>query len=90
VEVEWHVPTEAEIAFALQLLQEVTTPAMLTVERLIDVPASDRDKIWRNDFVSTMLSKNQDNKAYSSYSAGKDLTPLVIFETNISSDISTQ
>lgn len=54
MKVEWHVPTEAEIAFALQLLQEVTMPAMLTVGRLISVPESDRDKIWRNDFVSTV------------------------------------
>jgi hypothetical protein len=84
------VPTEAEIALALQLLQEVTTPAMLTVERLIDVPASDRDKIWRNDFVSTILSNIRDIKAYSLYSAGKELTSLTVFETNISSDISTQ
>lgn len=83
------MPTDAEIAFALQLLQEVTAPAMLTVERLIDVPASDRDKIWRNDFVSTALSK--DIKAYSPYSAGEDLTLLTIFETNTTSlDISTQ
>lgn len=52
VEVPWHVPSTAEISFAMELLETVTQPALLTVERLIEVPATERDKIWRNDFVS--------------------------------------
>lgn len=52
VEVGWHVPSQVEISFALEMLDSVTNPALLAVERLIKVLASDRDKIWRNDFVS--------------------------------------
>jgi proteasome activator subunit 4 len=52
VQVRWHVPSQVEISFALEMLDSVTNPALLAVERLIKVPASDRDKIWRNDFVS--------------------------------------
>ncbi|PVG02608.1 hypothetical protein CPB86DRAFT_822639 [Serendipita vermifera] len=50
VQVDWHVPTDEEVNFALEILQEITNPAMLVVQQLIDTPAPSRDKIWRNDF----------------------------------------
>ncbi|KAG8751768.1 hypothetical protein FRC14_007629 [Serendipita sp. 396] len=60
VKVQWHVPTSKEVDFALELLQCLTIPTLEIVESLIQTPASSRDKIWRNDFVSLPIIPRMD------------------------------
>lgn len=52
-------------------------PAMSIVERLIAVPAADRDKIWRNDFVSSIFDPLR-IKLNDVHSAGKNLTGFTL------------
>lgn len=49
VKVDWHMPTDAEVQFALEILQKVVEPA---VERLEAFATSTQvvTKEWRNDF----------------------------------------
>lgn len=49
VNIEWHVPSDDEIAFVLQILDEVFSPAMERVEALLEV-ANAWDSVNRNDF----------------------------------------
>ncbi|KAK0534618.1 Proteasome activator BLM10 [Tilletia horrida] len=50
VEFDWHSPSDDEIAFVLQMLQEVIAPMMDSIEALLAKPVSERDKVWSNDF----------------------------------------
>ncbi|KAE8212365.1 hypothetical protein CF327_g3970 [Tilletia walkeri] len=50
VEVAWHTPSDEEIQFILQLLDEVVRPMMDSLEALLAKPGSERDKVWSNDF----------------------------------------
>ncbi|KAE8252683.1 hypothetical protein A4X06_0g2008 [Tilletia controversa] len=50
VELAWHTPSDEEIAFILQLLEEVVKPMMNSIEALLAKPGSERDKVWSNDF----------------------------------------
>ena len=40
VEVAWHVPSETEIGFALELLRDIVVPALEVVERLLAEPVA--------------------------------------------------
>ena len=55
VEIEWHVPSGAEVDLALALLAERVEPAIGEVERLVGAapgaaPAGGESKTWLNDF----------------------------------------
>ncbi|CAG8591712.1 12397_t:CDS:10, partial [Acaulospora colombiana] len=50
VNVDWHVPTDEEVNFALEILQEITNPAMLLVQQYINVVTSS----WRG--LDTLIS----------------------------------
>ncbi|KAE8254523.1 hypothetical protein A4X06_0g862 [Tilletia controversa] len=50
VELAWHTPSDEEIAFILQLLEDVVKPMMNSIEALLAKPGSERDKVWSNDF----------------------------------------
>ncbi|KAK4703609.1 proteasome activator subunit 4, partial [Phenoliferia sp. Uapishka_3] len=50
VKVEWHVPSPAEIDFALELLREIISPALDTIEELLRQPTSPPTPTWANDF----------------------------------------
>ncbi|KAK0553638.1 Proteasome activator BLM10 [Tilletia horrida] len=54
VEVAWHVPSDAEIEFALELLRVVVDPLLNQIETLLAKPGSERDKIWSSDFCRAM------------------------------------
>lgn len=49
VKVDWHMPSEAEVEFALEILTVVVEPA---IERLEQLAGSNQSvtKEWRNDF----------------------------------------
>lgn len=48
VRVEWHTPSDDEIAFALEVLDAVVAPALRALEAQLGEPA--RDAVWYNDF----------------------------------------
>lgn len=50
VEYEWHVPTQSELEFALQLVRDFVSPAIAELESMQSVHVEQRDKIWSNDF----------------------------------------
>ncbi|CDS82081.1 related to BLM10-proteasome activator subunit [Sporisorium scitamineum] len=54
VKINWHVPSEAEISMALELLDRIVVPALDKVEAL---QAEDltRDKAWSNDFCRYLM-----------------------------------
>jgi proteasome activator subunit 4 len=49
VVLEWHVPSNVEIEFATQILEEVVEPSVRVFNSAIDAPDSQRDGVWRND-----------------------------------------
>jgi proteasome activator subunit 4 len=56
VKVEWHVPSDAETAFVLEILDKVVQPSLDTLNKLLEVAPKDRDNIWRNDFCRYVVS----------------------------------
>lgn len=52
--VQWHVPNKDEIAFALELFDEIVDPTLTKLEALLgeNVP---RDAAWRNDYCRFLL-----------------------------------
>lgn len=50
LQVEWHVPSPVEIDFALELLREIVSPALDTIEKLLREPTSPPTPSWANDF----------------------------------------
>ncbi|KAG8908485.1 hypothetical protein FRB99_005843 [Tulasnella sp. 403] len=53
VKVQWHVPNNNEVGFALELLEKLVEPALSTLESLISVD-SRRDAVWGNDFCRNL------------------------------------
>lgn len=45
----WHTPSEEEIAFALDILQEIVKPCLDSLNRLLEEEA-ENPAVWRNDF----------------------------------------
>ncbi|EST07615.1 Protein of unknown function DUF3437 [Kalmanozyma brasiliensis GHG001] len=54
VKINWHVPVEAEISMALELLDRVVVPALDKVEAL-QADGLTRDKAWSNDFCRYLM-----------------------------------
>ncbi|KAF9073820.1 hypothetical protein BDP27DRAFT_1318212 [Rhodocollybia butyracea] len=53
VEVDWHVPSDLEIQFVFQLLDEVATPTLVKIEELLErIPTW--NSVDRNDFCRFM------------------------------------
>lgn len=54
VKMQWHVPSDDEIAFALEILKTIVVPRLDEVERLQndDLP---RDKVWSNEFCRNLV-----------------------------------
>lgn len=51
MQVEWHIPSEEEISFSLELLQEIVVPSLSTIEELLRQPAGTTPTpTWTNDF----------------------------------------
>lgn len=55
VKIQWHVPSDAEIALALEILDRVVHPRLSALEKLQEDGAV-RDKVWSNDFCRNMAS----------------------------------
>lgn len=53
VHIDWHTPSDAEIAMALDVLRTVVRPALSALEKLQS--ESVRDKAWYNDFCRHLL-----------------------------------
>ncbi|KAJ3576133.1 hypothetical protein NP233_g629 [Leucocoprinus birnbaumii] len=49
VTIDWHVPSDAEVAFVLEMIDRITTPALNKVEELLQSTSS-WDSVARNDF----------------------------------------
>lgn len=49
VEIKWHVPSNEEISFALEILDQVIGPLLSNLETLFEIPVASRDNAWRND-----------------------------------------
>ncbi|SJX61736.1 related to BLM10-proteasome activator subunit [Sporisorium reilianum f. sp. reilianum] len=54
IKINWHVPSEAEISMALELLDRIVVPALDKVEAL-QVEGLTRDKAWSNDFCRYLM-----------------------------------
>ena len=54
VKIDWHVPTDAEVEMALELLDRIVIPAMDKVEAL-QADGLTRDKAWSNDFCRYLM-----------------------------------
>ena len=54
VKINWHVPTEAEINMALEVLDRVVVPALDRVDAL-QAEGLARDKAWSNDFCRYLM-----------------------------------
>ncbi|KAF8587289.1 ARM repeat-containing protein [Ramaria rubella] len=50
VKVEWHVPSNEEIAFALEFLEDIVKPVMDKLDALLAQPKAMWNSVWRNDF----------------------------------------
>ncbi|KAG9009627.1 hypothetical protein FRB90_008255, partial [Tulasnella sp. 427] len=50
VEVQWHVPSAKELDFAIEIFHQIISPMVEELEQLIQVPPTNRDGVWRNDF----------------------------------------
>jgi proteasome activator subunit 4 len=53
VVIDWHVPTQTEIDFAIELLQDLVLPSLATLEGLLQEASEgdgNRSKTWTNDF----------------------------------------
>ncbi|EFI28576.1 membrane protein [Coprinopsis cinerea okayama7 len=49
ITIAWHVPSEEEIDFALEIFRKLVEPTLVLLEGLLR-PGIVRDAIWRNDF----------------------------------------
>ncbi|CCM01642.1 uncharacterized protein FIBRA_03703 [Fibroporia radiculosa] len=49
VKLTWHIPSNEEIDFTLQIFREVIEPILSTLDTLLK-PGVVRDAVWRNDF----------------------------------------
>ncbi|KAF5356022.1 hypothetical protein D9756_004202 [Leucocoprinus leucothites] len=49
VTIDWHVPSDAEVAFVLEIIDKITTPALDKVEDLLET-TSTWDSVARNEF----------------------------------------
>ncbi|PVF98837.1 hypothetical protein CPB86DRAFT_757643 [Serendipita vermifera] len=49
VGIQWHVPNKEEIAFAIELMDDIVALAMERIEKLLEDNVT-RDAVWRNDF----------------------------------------
>lgn len=45
----WHVPNNEEIAFALELFDDIIGPTLTRLEQLLESNVA-KDAVWRNDF----------------------------------------
>lgn len=54
VKVDWHCPTDEEIAFVLELLEKITGSSLSVLEKLLHILPANRDKAWRNDWVGEL------------------------------------
>lgn len=51
VVIDWHVPSEEEINFAVELLREIAEPALDTIDSLLkSSKGSTKSLVWTNDF----------------------------------------
>ncbi|KAK4046499.1 Proteasome activator BLM10 [Microbotryomycetes sp. JL201] len=51
VKIDWHVPSKAEIDWAVELLRDLVVPAVDKIEQLLSVEGMrDRSEVWTNDF----------------------------------------
>ncbi|KAF8328806.1 uncharacterized protein EI90DRAFT_3063646 [Cantharellus anzutake] len=50
VVINWHVPRDAEIDFAMEILDQIINPCLDALEGLLRVPSNSREAVWRNDF----------------------------------------
>ena len=48
-QVSWHTPSEEEINFALDILEEIVRPTLDTLNALLEEGAVEQ-AVWRNDF----------------------------------------
>lgn len=53
MQIDWHVPSDDEISFALRLVREIGVPSLEALGRLLDEapgPSSPRPTVWTSDF----------------------------------------
>ncbi|KZW02065.1 hypothetical protein EXIGLDRAFT_736784 [Exidia glandulosa HHB12029] len=50
VQVSWHVPNDAEIAFAIEILEDLISPALDTLDGLLETISTETPNVWRNEF----------------------------------------
>jgi len=48
-QVSWHTPSEEEINFALDILEQIVKPTLDTLNNLLEEGAVEQ-AVWRNDF----------------------------------------
>jgi hypothetical protein len=70
IKIDWHVPTEPEVDFVMEILHEIVAPALDELDKLVDV-ATPLSKEWRNDF------NRHTNLVKSAFSGVSSLTEVV-------------
>jgi hypothetical protein len=48
-QISWHVPTDPELALALEIFKQLVEPSLELLENLLD-DSKKRDAVWRNEF----------------------------------------
>lgn len=89
VKITWHVPSDEEIAFALEILDRVIAPRLDRLEALQE-PNIQRDKVWSNDFcrhltvarlaymsVNAMVQEPEDGGGIEAVDAGDEVPEFV-------------
>ncbi|CAO1628827.1 unnamed protein product [Parajaminaea phylloscopi] len=50
VQISWHIPCAEEIAFVMEVIEQIVEPALEELAQMQDVESDRRDKVWSNDF----------------------------------------
>ncbi|KAF8887975.1 hypothetical protein CPB84DRAFT_1684385 [Gymnopilus junonius] len=95
VVIEWHVPSEEEIAFALEIINRVAEPALKLVESLIET-SNKWDNVGRNDFcrylhacravwggLPTLLKEQSKNVVNPCLNVDHELSELIVSHLDV-------
>jgi proteasome activator subunit 4 len=93
-QIQWHVPNDEEISFAIELMDDIAAVAMERIEKLLEDNVS-RDAIWRNDFcrnfaflqeafssIGALAKAEATPEETEAYYATTDLPYVIFLDTN--------
>jgi proteasome activator subunit 4 len=85
IKLSWHVPSQEEIDFTIQIFRELVEPALVQLEELLE-PGQVHDHKWRNDFcrhltfvrggfngIPSFIQDNLTSQEYAAAAEGSDV-----------------